>query len=745
MNSTKIKELIKFSFFTCFQNKWFVVFNILSLISMFFFFNWNNFVKEFNISFGDDHYDLLIQTSLDNIYESFSDSLKDSDIFTVKKFSENSYTDENMPKNVIVLKIEEDPLDFFKTTLISKEGIKQTYYNEIVSILKNERNTYLNEKYSLKNEDISFIQKDIKINRVLLSVDTRDSTTKELIKLLSSFFSYIVAIMLFSRIANEVSQEKSSKSSEYILTSVTGKEYLFSKVASNVAIMLVQFILMFSYFLISLTVHNLFNFELLDISLDTVNTYSNDLSMFEFLPYVAVLLILNIMSITLLSIVQATLAAKANNSSEAGNTVSIVVFIMMICYMMTLFLIEPASIVHPIIKAISIIPVISSYFIPALMIIGQSSTIEIIFAIVIELLLIPIAFNLCQKDFKDGLLNYSKAKKVKKKELSLKAQQLQYINKRTFSKIGMVVGLTIILYISLQQILGIIFSFLLKNADSLWGKGSNSLLVQSLTQIIGTLITYYFVRFYTTKKKTKSSYATKNNHKKLFTIKNMKIILMSYGVVSVFNIVVSYITSHFLNTNYDMTKLFDVTDNSSISLKTLLVLTVAIIPGIFEELLFRKALIDYSQKNGKVFAVILSALIFGLIHMNISQGIFAFGVGIIFGTIYIYTKDIRLSMIAHAMNNGMALIAVIVPESYTNIQFAILGIILILIIVGFMLFVKNLRNKKLPIFKVSFKKLKNNFSTKYKYLFYDFIFDISLLLIIIMSFFSEKTLSTIFK
>ena len=68
---------------------------------------------------------------------------------------------------------------------------------------------------------------------------------------------------------------------------------------------------------------------------------------------------------------------------------------------------------------------------------------------------------------------------------------------------------------------------------------------------------------------------------------------------------------------------------------------------IFEELLFR--------------AIIYSAMVFGLVHLNIPQGINAFIGGIILGFIYCYTKSMKLSIFAHFINN--LIIFVPVPES----------------------------------------------------------------------------------
>ena len=85
---------------------------------------------------------------------------------------------------------------------------------------------------------------------------------------------------------------------------------------------------------------------------------------------------------------------------------------------------------------------------------------------------------------------------------------------------------------------------------------------------------------------------------------------------------------------------------------------------IFEELLFRGIILNgllNKYKNSSKKAIIYSAMVFGLVHLNIPQGINAFIGGIILGFIYCYTKSMKLSIFAHFINN--LIIFVPVPES----------------------------------------------------------------------------------
>lgn len=81
------------------------------------------------------------------------------------------------------------------------------------------------------------------------------------------------------------------------------------------------------------------------------------------------------------------------------------------------------------------------------------------------------------------------------------------------------------------------------------------------------------------------------------------------------------------------------------------VLCMVILAPIFEELFFRKLLIDRSRRYGDVLAILLSSLAFGLIHGNISQVFYATLVGLLLGGIYCKTGKIHHTILIHMFLN----------------------------------------------------------------------------------------------
>lgn len=91
---------------------------------------------------------------------------------------------------------------------------------------------------------------------------------------------------------------------------------------------------------------------------------------------------------------------------------------------------------------------------------------------------------------------------------------------------------------------------------------------------------------------------------------------------------------------------------NQISPLTTMIVAVILAP-IFEELLFRKAIIDRTAKYGEGISILFSGFMFGLFHGNFSQFAYAMFLGMFFGYIYIKTKNILYPIILHFITNFM--------------------------------------------------------------------------------------------
>jgi membrane protease YdiL (CAAX protease family) len=102
-------------------------------------------------------------------------------------------------------------------------------------------------------------------------------------------------------------------------------------------------------------------------------------------------------------------------------------------------------------------------------------------------------------------------------------------------------------------------------------------------------------------------------------------------------------------------------------------LSVSVFAPFFEEWLCRGIVLRGLLKNVRpAWAIIISALFFAAIHMNIWQGIPAFIIGLVFGYIYYKTGSLKLTMLMHCVNNTFSLLLSKIPglediESFMDI------------------------------------------------------------------------------
>lgn len=81
------------------------------------------------------------------------------------------------------------------------------------------------------------------------------------------------------------------------------------------------------------------------------------------------------------------------------------------------------------------------------------------------------------------------------------------------------------------------------------------------------------------------------------------------------------------------------------------VIAVSIVPALLEEFAFRGVVMTVLKPYGEAFSVVASAILFGLIHGNVSQIPFAFLVGLALGFIRIKSGSLIVPMAVHGINN----------------------------------------------------------------------------------------------
>lgn len=142
-------------------------------------------------------------------------------------------------------------------------------------------------------------------------------------------------------------------------------------------------------------------------------------------------------------------------------------------------------------------------------------------------------------------------------------------------------------------------------------------------------------------------------------------------------------------TGKDMNNLLN-TMLSDMPIGTVLILTVILAP-IFEEILYRYGVVGYCRRYGEWNAIIVSAVIFGLVHTNLFQFFYAFLLGGLFAYVYIQTRQIKYTIAMHMLFNflGAGVPLMLSPDGAMNTaviiyylcfySLAVIGLVLLII------------------------------------------------------------------
>ena len=111
--------------------------------------------------------------------------------------------------------------------------------------------------------------------------------------------------------------------------------------------------------------------------------------------------------------------------------------------------------------------------------------------------------------------------------------------------------------------------------------------------------------------------------------------------------------------------------------------TFALLPALLEEMVFRGFVLQGLRGLGEPAAILLSSLLFGLMHTNMLQLPFAFLVGLVLGFLTVKTGNIWVAITIHFLNNGISVVmeyvGLFVDEAtigrLTTLVFAVLSVI----------------------------------------------------------------------
>lgn len=106
----------------------------------------------------------------------------------------------------------------------------------------------------------------------------------------------------------------------------------------------------------------------------------------------------------------------------------------------------------------------------------------------------------------------------------------------------------------------------------------------------------------------------------------------------------------------------------------------AIVPAVMEEALLRGIILQTLRPLGNGVAVSVSAVMFALMHGDYAQIPYALLIGVVLGVIFIYTDDLRLTVIVHAISNALTVISTFLLDTVSASVAGIWVLILLLVV-----------------------------------------------------------------
>ena len=106
-------------------------------------------------------------------------------------------------------------------------------------------------------------------------------------------------------------------------------------------------------------------------------------------------------------------------------------------------------------------------------------------------------------------------------------------------------------------------------------------------------------------------------------------------------------------------------------------IVIAVVPGFCEEFLFRGAILTNCLPFGRSNAILISALMFALMHQNPAQLFYTFVAGVLLGIVYERTRSIWNTTILHVLNNLISLVQTVLAVNAASPAYGTLKLMLL--------------------------------------------------------------------
>ncbi len=421
----KMIYLMKMSLNKKIKTKWFIIANLALLLIIVGMVNIDSIIKFFGGDFDDMTQVLVIDNTNYGLYDNlvstydkasvYLEDMRGSSIIQYDKDIATAKDEVKEDDNKVILLIENDPTNFMRANLISNNDVDAIILQLINASLNDVKQNIALSHYDITEDKLAVIEAPVTLEKEKLNTDSTDDETMDLIMgvifpiIFLPFF--LLTMFLIQMIGAEINEEKTTKGMEIIISNVSPKAHLMSKVlASNIFVFLQGFILIIDAVIaiIVRAICGMGDIESLLTNIDLGSLTANLASsgVMDRLGYVIpITLCLMVITFIAYSLVAGILASMTTNTEDFQQLQTPIVIVSLIGYYLAML----ASIFNGslFIKVLSYVPFLSALLSPALLVMGQVSIIDVLISFVLLIGTIYLLFKYGLRIYKVGILNYS--------------------------------------------------------------------------------------------------------------------------------------------------------------------------------------------------------------------------------------------------------------------------------------------------------------------------------------------------
>lgn len=394
--SNKFWYLTKQSLRKKIKSKWFIGVNIMLALVIIALININSIIAFFGGDFSEKT-KILVVDKTDISFDIFKQSMKEitkeeEDEKVVVKASDKTEKQlkKDLKDNEVAIVFDNDEENFVTAKVISKEKIDSSTYQYISQGLNSAKTSVALVKTNTDPILLTKISSPMTTERIVLNDKKSVDENMELVMgslfptLILPFFMLI--IFLVQMIGGEICEEKTTKSMEIIISNVSPKVHLLSKVIASNLFIIIQGLLLVLYSVIGILISTKGHLSI-DPNVDSLLTATVESGFLDkIITLLPAILIMMLLSFLAYSLIAGILAAMTTNMEDFNQIQTPIMLVLLAGYYLAIMAgMFDGSVL---IRILSYVPFISCLVSPSLYIIGQISMIDVIISIIVLIITI---------------------------------------------------------------------------------------------------------------------------------------------------------------------------------------------------------------------------------------------------------------------------------------------------------------------------------------------------------------------